>query len=247
MFFSPIGKIYLAKKIAIVQSSYIPWKGYFDMIRQVDEFILYDDVQYTKRDWRNRNLIRTPQGLRWLTIPVEVKGKFIQKIEDTKVSNHSWAEEHWKKIRYNYASAACFKQYQELLETCYSNCAPLNHLSHINHRFIKLVCGILGIPTKISWSMDYKLHNLKEGKTERLVALCQKAGADFYLSGPRAKDYLVPELFQQVGIELQYMDYSGYPTYQQSFAGFEHGVSIIDLLLNQGPDSTKYMKALPGR
>src|SRR5438046_4323553 len=95
----------MARKAAIVQSNYIPWKGYFDLIRRVDEFILYDDVQYTRRDWRNRNLIKTPQGLRWLTIPVEVKGKYYQSIRDTKIADPVWAASHWQTIVHNYGRA----------------------------------------------------------------------------------------------------------------------------------------------
>ncbi|MFW5835685.1 MAG: WbqC family protein, partial [bacterium] len=100
------------KKIAILQSNYIPWKGYFDIINYVDEFIVYDDAQYTRRDWRNRNLIKTPRGLKWLTIPVEVKGKYTQTIYETKIADKNWAEKHWKSIRHNYNEADCFEEFR---------------------------------------------------------------------------------------------------------------------------------------
>ena len=96
------------KKIAISQSNYIPWKGYFDLINSVDEFILYDDMQYTKRDWRNRNKIKTPQGLQWLTIPVHTKAKYYQKISEVMISDKDWATEHWQKIKQNYFKAKFF-------------------------------------------------------------------------------------------------------------------------------------------
>jgi hypothetical protein len=104
------------KTIAIVQSNYIPWKGYFDLIARVDEFILYDDMQYTRRDWRNRNLIKTAQGLQWLTIPVDVKGKYFQRINETQISDANWAEVHWKSIVHTYARAPFFAQYKDTFQ-----------------------------------------------------------------------------------------------------------------------------------
>ena len=100
------------KKLAIVQSNYIPWKGYFDMINMVDEFILYDDCQFTKRDWRNRNKIKTPNGSQWLTIPVDVKGKYQQKIKDTVVSDPEWSKKHWTAITHNYCKASFFDNFK---------------------------------------------------------------------------------------------------------------------------------------
>ncbi len=227
------------KKIAILQSNYIPWKGYFDLVNMVNEFILYDDMQYTRRDWRNRNYIKTPDGLMWLTIPVEVKGKYFQKIKDTKVSDLTWLRKHWSAIVNNYSKAENFSKYKDLFENLYLG-SNEEYLSQINFRFITEICKILGIKTKISWSMDYEL---LEGKTERLVGLCKSAQATHYISGPSAKDYIVEDIFRKEGIELSYMDYSGYPEYRQLYGPFEHGVSIIDLILNEGLNATKYMKS----
>ncbi len=227
------------KKVAILQSNYIPWKGYFDTIRSVDEFILYDDMQYTRRDWRNRNLIKSPQGLHWLTIPVEVKGKFDQKIKDTKISNKNWAKDHWKTIKLFYSKASHFKEYESIFERMYEECESIELLSRVNYKWINLICGLLQISTKLSWSSNYEL---KEGKTERLIGLCQSAGATHYLSGPAAKDYIVPELFQQAGIELSYINYAGYAEYHQLYGSFEHGVSIIDLIFNEGSNAVNFLK-----
>ena len=229
------------KKIAILQSNYIPWKGYFDMIRSVDEFILYDDMQYTRRDWRNRNLVKSPQGLHWLTIPVEVKGKFDQKIKDTKISEKTWAKDHWKTIQLYYSKTPHFKEYESVFEKTFQECELIDSLSQINFKWIQLICGLLQIPTKLSWSADYEL---KEGKTERLIGLCQSAGATHYLSGPAAKDYIVNQLFDDAGIGLEYMNYEGYPEYIQLYGKFEHGVTILDLLFNTGSKALNYMKKL---
>src|SRR4026207_404505 len=109
----------MSKTIAVVQSNYIPWRGYFDLINSVDEFILYDDVQYTIRDWRNRNIIKTSRGSLWLTIPVRVKGKYYQKIKDTKIGDPEWNQRHWTSITHNYAKARYFRQYRETFEELY--------------------------------------------------------------------------------------------------------------------------------
>jgi len=222
-----------------VQSNYIPWKGYFDLIRSVDEFILYDDMQYTKRDWRNRNYIKTPRGLEWLTIPVDVSGKYFQKIRETRVSDPGWAKSHWGSLVQNYKKAPHFADYRERFEDLYLGGAE-DMLSRINFRFIEAVCDILGIRTKISWSMDYEL---EEGKTERLVGLCKAAGATHYVSGPSARDYMDESLFHQEGITVSYMDYSGYLPYPQLHGEFRHTVTVLDLLFNTGPEATAYMKS----
>ena len=233
----------MSKTVAILQSNYIPWKGYFDMINLVDEFILFDDMQYTRRDWRNRNRIKTPQGPAWLTIPVEVKGRYFQAIKDTVVSDPAWAATHWKSLVHNYSRAPFFRQFSETIEELYISCTETS-LSRINHRFLTAICGLLGIETSITWSMDYRL---AEGKTERLVDLCVQAKATSYLSGPAARDYIDPALFERAGIELQYADYSGYPEYPQLFPPFEHSVTVLDLLFNTGPDAPRFMKSFGAR
>ena len=227
------------KKVAIVQSNYIPWKGYFDLINQVDEFILYDDMQYTKRDWRNRNYIKTPRGLEWLTIPVDVSGKYFQRIRETRVSGPGWAKSHWGSIVQNYKAAPHFERYRERFEQLYLGCGE-EMLSRINFGFIEAVCGVLGIDTRLTWSMDYEL---VDGKTERLVGLCKSAGASHYLSGPAARDYMDESLFAQEGIAVSYMDYSGYPTYPQLHGGFQHTVTVLDLIFNTGAEAPRYMKS----
>lgn len=232
----------MPKKVAIVQSNYLPWKGYFDLINSVDEFILYDDMQYTRRDWRNRNKIKTKNGIKWLTIPVQVKGKYYQKIKETQISDLQWNHKHWQTVRQNYLKAKYFSQYQEVFEYLYMSCT-YRWLSEINYHFLKGICQILGIGTQITWSMDYKLI---EGKTERLVDLCKCSAATEYISGTSAKTYIAQELFRKEGIKLTYIDYSEYPKYNQLFPPFEHKVSIIDLIFNEGKNATKFMKSFCG-
>jgi hypothetical protein len=227
------------KKIAILQSNYIPWKGYFDIINSVDEFIIYDDMQFTKRDWRNRNIIKTQNGLKWLSVPVEVKGKYFQKINETKISDIKWAEKHWSTIVHSYSKAKHFAEYKNAFESAYLS-SNETFLSEINIKFLYLICNILGIKTPMKLSSEFQLC---EGKTERLVNICKQANATEYLTGSSAKNYLDETIFEENNIKVTWMDYSGYPTYNQLFPPFEHGVTILDLIFNEGPDAPKYLKS----
>ncbi|MBK8870696.1 MAG: WbqC family protein [Elusimicrobia bacterium] len=226
------------KKIAIVQSNYIPWKGYFDLIAAVDEFILYDDVQYTRRDWRNRNQIKTPRGVEWMTVPVKVKGRFEQIVRKTEVDGVKWAKDHWKSLVQNYRSAPCFGGIASWLEPLYLN-EEYTHLSQLNHRFMSAISSFLGITTPIRHSRDYPL---SEGRSKRLAELCVSVGATEYISGPAAREYIDETVFAARGITLKWFDYAGYPEYPQLWGKFVHGVSILDLLFNCGKDAPRYMR-----
>jgi hypothetical protein len=228
------------KRVAIVQSSYIPWKGYFDLIRACDEFILLDDVQFTKRDWRSRNQIKTPHGLAWLTIPVRTKGRYHQLIEETEISDAMWGEAHWATVSANYARAPFFNAYADTLSSLFVPRPQTERLSTVNHRFITALCDLLAIKTPIRWSSEYRAGT---GKNERLIELCRKAGATCYLSGPNARGYLDETMFAAAGVQVQFADYSGYPEYRQPWPPFEHHVSVVDLLFCTGPEATRYMKA----
>lgn len=226
------------KKVAIVQSNYIPWKGYFDMIAAVDEFILYDDMQYTRRDWRNRNQIKTPQGVQWITVPVLVKGKYNQKIKETEIDGTDWAVAHWKALVQNYRRAPYFSEVASCLEPLYLE-KSFTHISDVNRLFIEKICIYLSINTVITNSWDY---TLLDGKTERLADLCVQAGGTEYISGPAAKDYVDEKVFEDMGVQLTWFDYAGYPAYPQLWGEFTHGVTILDLLFNCGKESARYMR-----
>jgi len=229
-----------AKTVAIVQSCYIPWKGYFDLINLVDEFILYDDRQFTRRDWRSRNRIKTAQGATWLTIPVAVKGRYHQRIDETVVADPEWAARHWKTLVHSYSAAPSFHEYATTIQELYQRASREGHLSRINRSFIDGVCEILGIESVRSWSTDYEAVG---ERTERLVSLCQASGADRYLSGPRGRDYIDEAAFEGAGIQLEYADYAGYPEYEQIHPPFEHAVTILDLIFHVGSDAPRYMKS----
>jgi len=220
------------KRIAILQSNYLPWKGYFDLIASVDEFVLYDDMQYTRRDWRNRNRIKTPDGLQWLTVPVMVKGRFEQPIRDTRIDGSSWAGRHWKALECGYRRAPAFAATAAWLEPLYR--CRWTHLSALNRALIEAVCAQLHIATRLSNSWDYAL---ADGRSERLASICEQAGARIYVSGPSARGYLDETVFRRQGIAVEWFDYGPYREYPQLWGAFEHQVSIVDLLFNAGADA----------
>jgi hypothetical protein len=228
------------KRVAILQSCYIPWKGYFDLINSVDEFVLYDEVQYTRQDWRNRNRIKTEHGTRWLTIPVTVDDLYHQRLDETDVADPDWAARHWDIVRQAYRKAAHFRAYAGDIESGYAACAGEPRLSRVNRHLLEVVCGLLGVDTTITWSTEYAAEG---SRTERVVGLCEQVGASLYLSGPAGRNYIDESLFARAGIELEYFDYEGYPEYSQLHPPFEHNVTILDLLFNAGPDAPSLMKS----
>ncbi len=190
-------------------------------------------MQYTKRDWRNRNIIKTPQGLKWLSIPVNVSGKYFQKISEAETLDSSWKQSHLDALKQNYAKAPCFREVWPWILDLYNGCSSTN-LSEINLYFIKAFMEFLGINTPIRNSSEFVLN---EERTMRLVDICVDLQATDYYSGPAAKPYMKENYFEERGIRVHYFDYSGYPEYHQLFPPFEHGVSILDLILNTGKDA----------
>ncbi|MDG0965436.1 MAG: WbqC family protein [Opitutales bacterium] len=228
----------MSKKVAIVQSNYIPWKGYFDIIAYVDEFIIFDEVQFTKRDWRNRNKIKTPQDLLWLTVPVLTKSNFLQKISQTKINGDAWKKKHWNALRVNYHKSKFFDEISGLLKDFY-HAREFEFLSHANRYLIDLICDFLDIPTRISSSADL---NLPKEKNQRLISICKQVKADVYLSGRSAQGYIDLDEFSNAGISIEWFDYDDYPEYDQLWGKFVHEVSILDLLFNCGKSSKSFMK-----
>lgn len=229
------------KKIAIIQSNYIPWKGYFDLINSVDEYIILDTVQYTKNDWRNRNKIKTETGLKWLTIPVVQKGSISSSINEISIAKKEWVKQHLNLLTINYRESVYFEEVYNFCEILYKRAEKYTKLSEVNELLIKEICSVLKITTKIIRAEE--LGNLSETSNERLIDICRITGATHYLSGPAAKSYLNEELFEENGLFVEWMDYSGYPEYSQLYGEFTHQVSIIDLLFNVGlENSHKYIK-----
>jgi hypothetical protein len=226
------------KKVAILQSNYIPWKGYFDLIKTVDIFVVYDDVQYTKNDWRNRNIIKTPNGTMWLTIPVRQTGLF-QKINETYVAQNNWNKKHWNSITVNYSKAPYFKHFEAEFNRLYSSMESQN-LSDINQIFIKKINEILDIQTEI---IDSRSLELLGDRNERIIDAVKKLKGTHYISGPAAKSYLDLNKFESESIQVEWFNYHGYQEYSQLFGDFTHNVSIIDLIFNEGPKALNFLKS----
>ena len=223
--------------IAILQSNYLPWKGYFDILATVDTFVVYDIVQYTKNDWRNRNRIKTPNGSRWLTVPVRHR-ELGQRIDEVEVNDPEILHKHWMTIEQNYRKAPCFKQVRDQVRPLFDRTAPAL-LSDLNVDLLRAFCDILGIDTPIVSASDFQLG---EDRNQRLVEICQQLDADRYLSGPSARSYLDESLFADAGIQVDWMGYEGYAEYDQPHPPFEHGVSIVDLVLSAGPRAAELIR-----
>jgi hypothetical protein len=226
------------KRIAIIQSNYIPWKGYFDIINSVDEFVFHDDLQFTKNDWRNRNKIKTEKGATWLTIPCGTNERRL--ICEVELKDNSWQKKHWNQIERYYSKAKYWGIYKDFFYEVYLN-NKWNNLSEFNQTLVKKISKeLLGVFTIFRDSREF---SLKSSKAERVLELLKEIGATSYLSGPSAKNYLKESMFKEVNIDLCWMDYSGYPEYNQLFKPFIHEVSIIDLIFNEGPESRNYLKS----
>jgi hypothetical protein len=169
-----------------------------------------------------------------------VKGRYNQKIKDTKVANKKWAQNHWEIIKSNYKSAKAFKDFGNILEQSYLQCEKLNFLSDVNMLFLNLINSIIGIKTLMTDSSKYKIEG---NRNEKLISICKQANAQIYVTGPSAKDYINEKLFSESEITIQWINYNDYPEYRQNFPPFEHSVSIIDVILNNGVKSTSFLKS----
>ncbi len=227
-------------KVVILQPSYIPWRGYFDQIFKSDLFIFYDDVQYDKNGWRNRNRIKTSQGLQWLTIPVHTKGSIPEStpINKIKISwEKPWNLHHWRGIQFAYKKAPFFSQYMDYFADVYSR--QPESLADFTIETTIEISRLLGI-THTKFFRSSELENVEGTRTDRLISILKTVGADHYISGPSAKDYIENEKFINAGISLEYMHYD-YPEYEQLYPPFEPKVSIIDLLMMKGVNSLKFI------
>lgn len=223
-------------RVIITQPNYIPWKGYFSPMRKIDYLVMYDDVQYTKRDWRNRNYLIGNNGPELLTIPVITKGKFSQKINETKISDHNWNKKHWKFIYLNYKKSKYFYKYSDIFEDLFMS-IDTELLSEINITFIKKIVELLNINIKILKSSDF---NVSGDRNEKLLKICKLLNTKTYISGPSAKSYIDEGLFKKNDLLIEYNSYHNFKVYNQMWNGFDHNVSIVDMLFNLGEKTIDY-------
>jgi hypothetical protein len=224
-------------RICIIQSCYIPWKGFFDLIGRCDEYVVFDGAQYVKRHWHNRNRIKTSSSVEWLTIPVVVKGRFEQRIDQVEIEK-PWADKHWRAIELAYKRAAFFEHFAPTVKGWYERADKQPRLSDVNAIFLHGIASLLGLKTRIVRDAVYPAQGVK---MERLLGIARAAGADRYLSGPSARAYFDESLFASAGITTEWMSYEGYPEYPQLHGRFEHAVTALDLLFNTGPEAPRYL------
>ena len=224
-------------KIGIIQPNYIPWRGYFDFIREVDTFVFLDDVQYTPRDWRNRNKIKLANGsTQWLSVPVT--GGRNQRICDVGIDNtQSWAKKHFAALQQSYGKTPYFKTYSPALKEYFEH-GRFALLSDLTIELTETLARWLDIDTPLVRSST--LH-VEGSKDDRLLAIVQALGGDTYLSGPAARDYIRPDLWREANVKLAWKSYEGYPEYPQISEPFEPQVSIVDLLFMMGPAAKDYI------
>jgi hypothetical protein len=226
-------------KCVILQPSYIPWRGYFHQIQKADVFVFYDDVQYDNHGWRNRNRVKGPNGAQWLTIPVNHKGSLTDHtlIKDVRIcSKTKWNSKHLRTLRQLYGKTPYFGTYLPLLEPFYQG--PPSLLSDFTIDLTVTLARELGVrDTRFCRSSELGVGGRK---TERLVGIVKKVGANHYISGPSAKSYLEEEKLAAEGITLEYMVYD-YPPYPQLYPPFDPQVSVLDLLFMTGPRAPAYI------
>lgn len=224
--------------VVILQPSYIAWRGYFDQIRRADLFVFYDDIQYDKHGWRNRNQIKTHQGKQWLTIPVHSKGVTNgTPIKDVRIDwSKPWVKSHLKTLAISYSRAPYFKQYLPLLESMFERRDEL--LADFTIETSILLARELGF-TSTRFVRSSELQNLEGKKTDRVINVLKRVGATHYICGPSASSYMEPEKFDTAGITFEYMQYN-YPEYGQLYPPYDPRVSILDLLFMAGGNAHQY-------
>lgn len=217
-------------RVAILQPNYIPWRGYFDFFKLCDTFVFYDDVQYTKNDWRNRNLIKTPDGVQWMSIPVNDVGRMSKGllIRDVTMHQNEWQTRHLNLVDANYRDAPYYGEIRQMLAEAYAE--ERESLHRLCKALIAKVNDYLGIKTRMLSSSDLGFQDL--APTDRLVAICRHLGATEYLSGDAARDYLEVEKFGDIRVLWHRYHERAYP---QLWGDFVSRVSIVDTLMNCGP------------
>ena len=230
------------RRVAIIQSSYIPWRGYFAMIADCQAFVFLDSVQFTRRDWRTRNTIKSSNGPLWLSIPVKQKGNFHASIDAIEIAEPGWTKKHVRSIESNYRRAAAFDAVFPALNEAYAAIEQETSLSAVNRKLTNALCHVLAIETPLLRDVDLlpRVDLEAMDPTDRLVNLAKAAGGTEYLSGPSARSYLDEGRFAAAGLKVAWMDYGACTIpHRQLWGEFEPAVSIVDPLLNLGAAETR--------
>ena len=225
------------KRAAIIQTAYLPWKGFFDLIGRCEVYIIYDSAGFSKGHWHNRNRIKRGHGSPWLTIPVKTADRLGQPIDEVTVAD-GWAERHWGIIAQSYASSEYFNTESGELKQLFESLAHEPLLTRINETFLRWFTQRLGLKTEI---LRDRAFSFSGHPTERLVQLCKAVAATHYLSGPSAREYLDVRQMEVAGVSVEWMQYGPYRQYRQQHGGFTHEVSIVDTLLCTGPHIREFI------
>jgi hypothetical protein len=226
-------------RLAVLQSNYVPWKGYFDLMAMSDLFVVYDSVQYTKNDWRNRNLLPTANGTTWLTIPVATSGKGHQAINEAAIDDRRWARKHWQTISQVLARRSAFPAVRELWRSWWEEAEQYDLLHDVNVMFLRRLANQLCISTPLVDDREFTF--APDSPTGRLVQLCTQTGADRYVTGPAGLNYLELDRFAEAGIDVDVIEYDSYPVYPQTGSEFRHGVSVLDLIASVGDEARSHL------
>lgn len=217
--------------VMVSQSNYLPWKGYFDLVRRADVLVLLDNVQFTRRDWRSRNMIKTPSGVQWLTVPVRTPNGRMTSVSEAEISDAGWAKSHLRTLELSYRRTPYFEQVFGVLEGCMHGGEAL--LTNINERSLRTLSEFMDLDIEIQVARG----PVEEvDPSDRILNLVQRWGGTRYVSGPAARSYLDTSVFADAEIEVDFIDYPSYPEYEQLWPPFRHEVSMVDVLFHLGPD-----------
>ena len=228
-------------RVAICQPTYLPWLGYFDLMDQVDTFVLLDTVQFEKQSWQQRNRIKTPTGLQWLTVPIVFRGRSGQKICEVEIRDTNFGRTHMRAIELNYSRGRFFPDFFPGISAILGSIDPGMRLVDLNVRLLEWFVKVLGIrtPMVLASSLD------EAGKRTLLLAnLCRKLGAEQYVSPLGSAEYLLGELavMTEAKIETLFHNYV-HPQYEQRFPPFLPFASVIDLIFNEGDRSMEIIRS----
>ncbi|NIM96501.1 MAG: hypothetical protein GTO24_00030 [candidate division Zixibacteria bacterium] len=220
------------RTVGILQPGYLPWLGFFEQLHRCDEFVLYDDVQFEKGSWRNRNRIKTPNGTQWLTVPVLLKGRDFPLIKDVVINpTMTWQKKHVKSIRQNYSNAPFFELYADGLFARLNQ--TWNYLIDLDLELIYWLAEQLNIFTPIRLASSL---GIQGSGVQRLVDIIDAVNGSHFYEGSAGKNYIDVDVFEKNGISITFQDYN-HPKYPQRYGDFISHLSIIDLLFNCGPES----------
>lgn len=220
-------------KVAIMQPTYLPWIGYFDLLHRVDKFVLLDDVEFSRQSWQQRNRIKGPEGLQWLTVPVRCRGRSKQKLCEVEIADPRFTKKHLKSLRLHYRKSPFFDEYFGGVESILER--GITGLAQLNSELILWLASRLGIETPIETSSSLAVSG---ARGERVADICATLGADQYISPMGAAEYMSADMHAFIGrdIQVRFHDYE-HPAYKQRYTPFLAFACALDLLFNHGPDA----------